>query len=201
MSMLGPQNSRNLVLYCVLPACLSGMLFRCYGNNVTPQRFPMRLWATSRPASSACVAALLVSIGAFGAPASAQETSAGSTGTHLRSGRHRLPRTGRPARNVARLDAVARRRRLRTQNGRVEVLFADGATLHLDNASTVDFQSDEVIRLLEGRVRLTIPGPPRRVSYRIDAAAGWAEIQQPGEYRVAVTATVVTRSRPRSPSQ
>ena len=77
--------------------------------------------------------------------------------------------------------------RLRTQNGRIEVLFGDGATLHLDNDSTVDFQSDEVIRLLAGRVRLTIPGPPRRVSYRIDAASGWAEIQQPGEYRVAVT--------------
>ena len=33
--------------------------------------------------------------------------------------------------------------RLRTQNGRIEVLFGDGATLHLDNDSTVDFQSDE----------------------------------------------------------
>ncbi len=49
--------------------------------------------------------------------------------------------------------------RVRTQNGRVEVLFADGSTLHLDANTLVDFQSDEVIRLLEGRVRLNIVGP------------------------------------------
>ncbi len=34
--------------------------------------------------------------------------------------------------------------RVRTQNGRVEILFNDGSTLHLDTNSTVDFQSDEV---------------------------------------------------------
>ena len=36
--------------------------------------------------------------------------------------------------------------RLRTEHGRVEVIFGDGATLHLDESSTVDFQSDEVLR-------------------------------------------------------
>ena len=147
----------------------------------------MRLWATSRPASSACVAALLVSIGAFGAPASAQETSPDPP-AHISvvDGTASLERDGRTETSPASMPLLAGDR-LRTQNGRIEVLFGDGATLHLDNDSTVDFQSDEVIRLLEGRVRLTIPGPPRRVSYRIDAASGWAEIQQPGEYRVAVT--------------
>ena len=39
--------------------------------------------------------------------------------------------------------------RVRTQGGRVEVLFADGSTLHLDANTVVDFQSDEVVRLLE----------------------------------------------------
>jgi hypothetical protein len=74
--------------------------------------------------------------------------------------------------------------RLRTADGRVEVMFGDGSALHLDTNTIVDFQSDEVIRLLEGRVRITIPGPPRQVSYRIDAPGGWVEIQEPGEYRV-----------------
>ena len=41
--------------------------------------------------------------------------------------------------------------RLRTQNGRLEILFADGSTLHLDCGTTIDFQSDELVRLLDGR--------------------------------------------------
>jgi Family of unknown function (DUF6600)/FecR protein len=76
--------------------------------------------------------------------------------------------------------------RIRTENGRVEILFADGSTLHLDLHSSVDFQSDELIRLREGRVRLAIPGPSRTVSYRIDAAAGFAQVGQPGDYRVSL---------------
>jgi hypothetical protein len=76
--------------------------------------------------------------------------------------------------------------RVRTQGGRVEILFADGSTLHLDASTTVDFQSDELVRLIDGRIRLSIPGPNRRVSYRIDAPTGSAQISEPGEYRLAV---------------
>jgi hypothetical protein len=79
--------------------------------------------------------------------------------------------------------------RLRTREGRAEILFSDGGTLHLDAHTTVDFQSDELVRLLEGRVRLSIPGPLRAVSYRVDAPAGWAQITQPGEYRISMTRT------------
>jgi Family of unknown function (DUF6600)/FecR protein len=78
--------------------------------------------------------------------------------------------------------------RLRTETGRVEVLFGDGSTLHLDRSTTVDFQSDEVIRLKQGRLRLAIAGPARQVHYRIDAPGGWVEITQPGEYRVSMAA-------------
>ncbi len=77
--------------------------------------------------------------------------------------------------------------RVRTENGRVEILFADGSTLHLDTNTTVDFQSDEVVRLLDGRVRLNIAGTSG-VSYRIDAPGAWVQITQPGEYRVALIA-------------
>jgi ferric-dicitrate binding protein FerR (iron transport regulator) len=76
--------------------------------------------------------------------------------------------------------------RLRTQAGRVEVLFADGSALHLDEHTTVDFQSDEVVRLLEGRLRLTVAGPARDLAYRIDAPAAWVQINSPGEYRVSL---------------
>ena len=68
--------------------------------------------------------------------------------------------------------------RIRTQNGRVEILFNDGSTLHLDTNTLVDFQSDEVIRLLDGRVRLNILGSgganrsrrvPSRCAFRLGA--------------------------------
>jgi hypothetical protein len=147
----------------------------------------MKFWQKTRFASCASVAALVVAIGAFGARASAQEAAADPP-AHISvvDGTASLERDGRPETAPTSMPLLAGDR-LRTENGRVEVLFGDGATLHLDTFSTVDFQSDEVIRLLEGRVRLTIPGPQRRVSYRIDAASGWAQIQEPGEYRVAVT--------------
>ena len=79
--------------------------------------------------------------------------------------------------------------RVRTQNGRVEILFADGSTLHLDTNTPVDFQSDEVIRLLDGRVRLNIVGAggaTRSVAYRVDAPSAWVQIARPGEYRISV---------------
>ena len=60
--------------------------------------------------------------------------------------------------------------RVRTQGGRVEILFGDGATLHLDRYSVVDLQSDDLLRLIEGRVRLTIP--VRRANRRAIASTG-----------------------------
>lgn len=76
--------------------------------------------------------------------------------------------------------------RLKTADGRLEVLFADGSALHLDSRSTLDIQSDELIRLIDGRLRLNIAGPARDVTYRVDSPAGSVRITQPGEYRVAI---------------
>ncbi len=76
--------------------------------------------------------------------------------------------------------------RIRTQNGRVEILFADNSTLHLDTDTVIDFESDDLVRLLQGRIRLAIPGPDRQVAYRIDVPAASAVVGQPGEYRVAI---------------
>jgi FecR protein len=79
--------------------------------------------------------------------------------------------------------------RLRTQEGRVEILFTDGSTLHLDTHTTLDFQSDELVRLLAGRIRLAIPGRDRQVSYRIDTPPASAVILQTGEYKVTARPT------------
>ena len=76
--------------------------------------------------------------------------------------------------------------RIRTQGGRLEVLFADASALHVDANTVVDFQSDEVVRILEGRIRLSVAGPARNLSYRVDAPAAWVQIADPGEYRIAV---------------
>lgn len=76
--------------------------------------------------------------------------------------------------------------RVRTQAGRVEILFADGSALHMDEGTTVDFQSDAVVRLLTGRLRLSVSGPARDIAYRIDAPSAWVQINTPGEYRISL---------------
>ena len=76
--------------------------------------------------------------------------------------------------------------RVRTRAGRVEILFTDGSTLHLDHNTAIDLQSDELVRLLDGRVRLSIPSRARDVAYRIDGPHAWAQISEAGEYRAAV---------------
>jgi hypothetical protein len=119
-------------------------------------------------------------------PAAAQDSTPPPAHVSMVDGAVSLEREGRPDPAPLSMPLVAGDR-LRTADGRVEVLFGDGATLHLDASSLVDFQSDAVIRLLEGRVRLTIPGPSREVSYRVDAPGGWVQVQEPGEYRIAVT--------------
>ncbi|HMI42206.1 MAG TPA: FecR family protein, partial [Gemmatimonadaceae bacterium] len=96
-----------------------------------------------------------------------------------------LERDGQPDTSPANMPLLAGDR-LRTQGGRVEILFADGSALHVDANTTLDFQSDELVRLLDGRIRLSIPGPNRGVSYRIDASSASALITEPGEYRLAV---------------
>lgn len=83
--------------------------------------------------------------------------------------------------------------RLKTLNGRVEVLFGDGSALHMDAQTTIDVQSDDLMRLIDGRLRLTLLGSADsaqaqsvRIVYRVDSPAGSVRVTQPGEYRVAI---------------
>jgi len=135
---------------------------------------PIFLWCVCAPASS-----------------SAQD-AAGESPAHISvvDGAALLERDGRSESAPASMPLLAGDR-VRTQNGRVEILFGDGSTLHLDTNSTVDFQSDEVIRLLDGRVRLHIVGAGdanQFVSYRVDAPTAWVQIVRSGEYRISVLA-------------
>src|SRR4029079_10326072 len=74
--------------------------------------------------------------------------------------------------------------RLKTLDGRVEVLFADGSALHLDSRTTLDIQSEELARLIDGPMRLAIAG--RGLTYRIDSPAGSVRIAQPGEFKLSM---------------
>ncbi|HEX7780879.1 MAG TPA: FecR domain-containing protein, partial [Vicinamibacterales bacterium] len=79
--------------------------------------------------------------------------------------------------------------RLRTERGRVEVRYADGSTLDLDHNTRIDLLSDSLVRLLNGRMRLTIARSESTIDYRIDAPPGTVAIKAAGEYRIALTDT------------
>jgi hypothetical protein len=120
-------------------------------------------------------------------PVDAQEVASADPPAHVSfvDGGAVLERDGQVERSLTSMPLLAGDR-IRTEGGRVEVLFADGSALHLDAGTTVDFQSDEVVRLLDGRIRLSIAGPARDVSYRVDAPSAWVQIADPGEYRVSI---------------
>ncbi len=135
----------------------------------------------------ALVAPILLWLVCAPAPSSAQDAESPA---HISvvDGAALLERDGRSESAPASMPLLAGDR-VRTQNGRVEVLFNDGSTLHFDTNTTVDFQSDEVIRLLDGRVRLNILTPRdtnRGVAYRVDAPSAWVQIARSGEYQISV---------------
>jgi hypothetical protein len=80
--------------------------------------------------------------------------------------------------------------RLRTSEGRAEILFPDGSVLDVDVSSTLDLQSDTLLRLTSGRVLLTVRGtdnPSKAARYQVDTPAGSAATAGRGDYRIAVS--------------
>jgi hypothetical protein len=138
----------------------------------------------------ALVASLLLWCLAASAPARAQDT-VNDAPAHISvvDGAVVLERDGRSETAPLSMPLLSGDR-IRTEGGRAEILFGDGSTLHLDSNTRVDFQSDEVIRLLEGRVRLNIPtagnAGARNVDYRVDAPSAWVQIVRSGAYRISV---------------
>jgi hypothetical protein len=76
--------------------------------------------------------------------------------------------------------------RLRTTRGRVEVMFADGSAIDLDEGTTLDFLSDSLLRLQAGRLRLAIPRVSTDLEYRVDAAGATATFKSGGDYRLTI---------------
>src|SRR5262249_35436624 len=75
--------------------------------------------------------------------------------------------------------------RLRTERGRAEVLFADGSTIDLDEYTSVDFQSDSLLRLMAGRTRLSIARfGGTTLTYRVDTLPASVVIRTAGDYRI-----------------
>ena len=143
---------------------------------------------TRRPVSMlSTVLVCLWALPVFGQDSALPEQAATDPPAHVSvvDGSAVLERDGRSDTEVLSMPLLAGDR-VRTQAGRVEVLFSDGSALHLDEQTTVDFQSDEVVRLLSGRVRLSVSAASREIVYRIDAPSAWVQINNPGEYRVSV---------------
>src|SRR5438067_325096 len=163
-------NPCKLVIYCKLPTCSAEVR----GRPMLP-----RLALTFALAAVVCPAALSAQ-----SPQTETDAIAPAHVAHV-EGAVTLEREGRADSSPLNVPLLGGDR-LRTADGRLEVLFADGSTLHLDSRSTIDVQSDDLVRLTEGRLRLNIPGPARAVAYRIDSPAGSARITQPGEYRVSL---------------
>jgi hypothetical protein len=145
---------------------------------------------------STWIFALLLALAPAAEPAFAQadDTEAfDNAPAHIRviDGSASLEREGRLDRSPQNVPLMAGDR-LRTEQGRIEVLFGDGSVLSIDHFTVVDLQSDSLMRLLEGRVRLTVVnGGP--VQYRIDAPSATVSIVQPGDYRVSLLSPAADR--------
>lgn len=79
--------------------------------------------------------------------------------------------------------------RLRTEAGRVEIIFPDGSSLDVDEFTSIDLLSPTLVRMAAGRVLLRVAGadnPSEAVRYQIDTAVASVVTDGPGEFRVAL---------------
>jgi Family of unknown function (DUF6600) len=80
--------------------------------------------------------------------------------------------------------------RLRTEDGRLEVILPDASVFALDHDSTLDLLAGGLMRLLDGRMvfiaaRQGDAGQPR--DYQVDAPAGVVRFLGSGDYRISAT--------------
>ena len=113
---------------------------------------------------------------------------AGPPPAHLSliEGRVFIDREGRSDAAVANLPLLDGDR-VRTLDGRVEVILPDGSLLHVDRDSTIDVMAADLLRLLGGRVYVIARGagdPQRAVRYQVDAPVASVQTGGPGEFRV-----------------
>ncbi|MCA1583802.1 MAG: FecR family protein, partial [Acidobacteria bacterium] len=70
--------------------------------------------------------------------------------------------------------------RVRTRDGRAEIVLADGSLFHVDGDTTVEWLGSGHLRLLRGRVMARLS--PSAAPYAIDTPAGAVRLQPRGEY-------------------
>jgi hypothetical protein len=131
-----------------------------------------------------CLAVLACS-SAFITPAGAQDISVVPAHVSRVDGQVTLDRSGQVEASPLNMPVVGGDH-LRTAAGRMEIMLADGGTLALDSDTAVDFQSGDLVRLKDGRVRLTIPAPMKASSFRVDSPSGSIRVTEAGEYRVSL---------------
>lgn len=78
--------------------------------------------------------------------------------------------------------------RLRTGRGRAELLYADGTSVAVDEFTTVELQSEVLLRLSTGRLRLVVAraAGTNAPTLQVDTPAGSAFIDGPGEVVVGL---------------
>jgi len=79
--------------------------------------------------------------------------------------------------------------RLRTEEGRLEVILPDGSLLHMDRYSTIDVLAADLLRVLRGRVYVVVRGagdPDLATRYQLDTPIASMQTGGPGEFRVSV---------------
>ncbi len=80
--------------------------------------------------------------------------------------------------------------RLRTDDGRLELVLIDGSAIYLDERSELDVQSGTIVRLIEGHAT-AIVGTASRVNpviYQLDTPSASIFLEGAGEYRVTTIA-------------
>ena len=129
--------------------------------------------------------AVLTACFAFIAPAGAQDIAVAPAHIARVDGQVTLERSGQVESAPLNMPVIAGDH-LRTDDGRLEVMLAEGGTLALDRGTSVDVQSAALVSLKDGRVRLTIPAPMRAAPFRIDSPAGSVRVSEAGEYRITM---------------
>lgn len=74
--------------------------------------------------------------------------------------------------------------RLRTRDGRVEVVFGDGSLLHADRDTAVEWLGPSHVRLTEGRIRVRTSASA--ASYQVDTPPGALRLEPRGEYDLSL---------------
>jgi len=134
---------------------------------------------------------LAVSLGALAGPAVAQSSSQPAQPSppayvSVIDGIGLIERDGRVESSPLNMPLVSGDR-VRTTEGRMEIRFADGSTLALDVRTIVELQSDTLLRLMDGRIRMNVRSAAP-VTWRIDSPAGSARLAESGDYRLALVA-------------